>query len=157
MSSVTKETRDKVRALVRDVLKNIPSEVEEPSPTLPQHIVVNSLQEKKNREFDRDESAKSLITEDDLRGLDAGARVRIAENVKFTPLAQDIINEKQIQLVKKQSRAESIKVRSAAIGADHGGFQVKEFLKEFLQGIGINIRDLGTNSSETVDYPDFAL
>ena len=54
----------------------------------PQRVVVNSLKEKSEKEFDRDESAKNLLTEDDLRGLEEGARVRVAENAKFTPLAR---------------------------------------------------------------------
>ena len=75
MSSVNRETRERVRDLVREVLKNVPPEAEEPRENLPKHVVVNSLQDKVNREFDRDESAKSLITEDDLRGLEPGAKI----------------------------------------------------------------------------------
>ncbi len=156
MSSKDNETRERVRALVREVLKNVPPEIEEPAKNLPQHVVVNSMQDKVNREFDRDESAKSLITEDDLRGLEPGARLRVADNAKFTPLAQDIIGEKQIELVKKQPRVASIKVQTVAIGADHGGFPIKEQLKPYLEGLGLKVRDLGTNSSDAVDYPDFA-
>ena len=152
MPDQTKETRDRVRALVREVLKNVPAETD----TTPQHVVVNSLQDKFAREWDRDESSKQLITEDDLRGLDEGARVRVAENAKFTPLASDIVAEKRLQLIRKQSRQSSIKVRSVAIGADHGGFPVKEQLKQFLNGLGLNVRDFGTNSTDAVDYPDFA-
>src|SRR5919112_658320 len=94
-----KETRDRVRALVREVLANVPVEADDDEPppeNFPQRVVVNSLKEEIGREFDRDESAKSLITEDDLRGLDAGARLRVAENAKFTPLADDLIREKSI-------------------------------------------------------------
>ena len=156
MSSVNRETRERVRDLVREVLKNVPPEAEEPRENLPKHVVVNSLQDKVNREFDRDESAKSLITEDDLRGLEPGAKIRIADNARLTPLAQYIVNEKQIELLKKQSRGVSIKVRSIAIGADHGGFPVKEQLKGFLEGLGLQVRDFGTNSTDAVDYPDFA-
>ena len=156
MSSVSKETRDKVRELVRDVLKNTPVEAEEMPPQWPEHIVVNSLQEKKNREFDRDESAKSLITEDDLRGLESGAKVRIADNARLTPLAQDIVREKQIELIKKGARVPSISAKSIAIGSDHGGYPVKEQLKIFLAGLGVSIRDVGTSSTDPVDYPDFA-
>lgn len=152
MPDQTKETRDRVRALVREVLKNVPAETDPP----PEHVVVNSLQDKFAREWDRDESSKQLITEDDLRGLDEGARVRVAENVKFTPLASDIVAEKRLQLIKKQSRQSSIKVKSVAIGADHGGFPVKEQLKQFLNGLGLQVRDFGTNSTDAVDYPDFA-
>jgi ribose 5-phosphate isomerase B len=121
-----------------------------------EHVIVNSLQEKMGREWDRDESAKSLITEDDLRGLEPGSRVRVAENVKFTPLASDIVNDLQIELIRKSPRKSSVKVRSVAIGADHGGFNLKEQLKDFLTDFGLNVRDFGTDSEDAVDYPDFA-
>jgi len=42
------------------------------------------------------------------------------------------------------------------IGTDHAGFAVKPFVIEYLQKKGIEVEDLGTYSSESVDYPDFA-
>lgn len=41
------------------------------------------------------------------------------------------------------------------IGSDHGGFELKESIKEFLKEKGIEYIDYGTNSTESVDYPDF--
>lgn len=156
MASVNEETRDRVRELVRQVLKTVPAEPEQPAPELPRHVVVNSLKDKLNRDFDRDESSKSLITEADLRGLEPGSRVRVAEQAKLTPLAQDIVNEKHIELIRKQSRDSVIKVKTVAVGADHGGFPVKEAIKLYLEGLGLNVRDFGTNSTDPVDYPDYA-
>jgi ribose 5-phosphate isomerase B len=43
-----------------------------------------------------------------------------------------------------------------AIGADHGGYELKEALKPELSTLGFEVQDLGTNSKEAVDYPDFA-
>lgn len=43
-----------------------------------------------------------------------------------------------------------------AIGSDHGGYQLKEHLVAKLSAEGFEISDLGTNSDESVDYPDFA-
>ena len=43
-----------------------------------------------------------------------------------------------------------------AIGADHGGFPMKENLKAFLEEKGYKVIDCGTNSTDSVDYPDFA-
>ena len=40
-----------------------------------------------------------------------------------------------------------------AIGSDHAGFDLKTHLVEFLQGEGHQVVDLGTNSTEPVDYP----
>jgi len=152
-----KETRDRVRALVKEVLANIPVEADdEPPEIFPQRVVVNSLKEEIGREFDRDESAKSLITEDDLRGLETGARLRVSENARFTPLASDLIREKAINLIKKSERRGSAKVQSIAVGCDHGGFEFKEQLKEHLSRTGFRVHDFGTNSKDAVDYPDFA-
>jgi ribose 5-phosphate isomerase B len=43
-----------------------------------------------------------------------------------------------------------------AIAADHAGFPLKQELIPFLEGLGHSVLDLGTNSTEPVDYPDFA-
>ncbi len=41
------------------------------------------------------------------------------------------------------------------IGADHAGFSLKEALKPFLEGRGFFVADVGTDSEDSVDYPDF--
>lgn len=43
-----------------------------------------------------------------------------------------------------------------AIGADHAGYHLKEELKTFLRDLGHDWKDFGTDSTEPVDYPDFA-
>ncbi len=58
-------------------------------------------------------------------------------------------------LVKKDSSG-SPPDKIVAIGADHGGFQLKETLKAFLSEKGYSVVDCGTNSTDSVDYPDFA-
>ena len=40
-----------------------------------------------------------------------------------------------------------------AIGSDHAGFQYKEKIREFLEGLGHAVTDMGTYSEEPVDYP----
>jgi glycine hydroxymethyltransferase len=47
--------------------------------------------------------------------------------------------------------------KSIALGADHGGFELKQILAEHLRQSGATVTDFGTNSKESVDYPDFAL
>lgn len=42
------------------------------------------------------------------------------------------------------------------IGADHGGFKLKEYLKSFVKDLGHNVVDIGAASEEPSDYPDFA-
>jgi ribose 5-phosphate isomerase B len=43
-----------------------------------------------------------------------------------------------------------------AVGADHAGFHLKEAVKAWLLGRGHDVRDFGTDSTESVDYPDYA-
>lgn len=44
-----------------------------------------------------------------------------------------------------------------ALAADHAGFDEKEKLKQTLADLGIEFDDMGTNSPDSVDYPDYAL
>ena len=43
-----------------------------------------------------------------------------------------------------------------ALGADHGGFNYKNKIKEYLASTGIEVLDVGTFSAESCDYPDIA-
>ena len=43
-----------------------------------------------------------------------------------------------------------------AIGCDHGGYKLKEEIKKYLDEIGIEYNDFGTNSEERTDYPIYA-
>ena len=43
-----------------------------------------------------------------------------------------------------------------AIAADHGGCELKESMVEYIKSLGNEVVDLGTNSADSVDYPDYA-
>ena len=43
-----------------------------------------------------------------------------------------------------------------AIGCDHGGYKLKEEIKKYLEEIGIEYKDFGTNSDERTDFPIYA-
>src|SRR5947207_885979 len=124
-------TRDRVRALVRDVLnKTMPADVDSKPATSSQGGSL-PLNTPTNPTVTRDESAKLVITEDDVRGLERGAVLRIAEAARLTPLAADIINERGIELVRRVPRSGLKQQRTIAVGADHGGYPMKEELKSF--------------------------
>ncbi|HLA38974.1 MAG TPA: ribose 5-phosphate isomerase B [Candidatus Glassbacteria bacterium] len=42
------------------------------------------------------------------------------------------------------------------IGSDHAGYELKEQVVQYLRELGYEVEDLGTHSSDSVDYPDFA-
>jgi ribose 5-phosphate isomerase B len=44
-----------------------------------------------------------------------------------------------------------------AVASDHAGFDLKEILKRDLQEAGLEVLDLGTSSTQSVDYPDFGI
>ncbi len=151
------ETRDRIRALVRDVLaKAGPETSPTTSPTPTRFVNTAPEAPDPNATITRDESSKTIITEDDVRGLDHGATLRIGEDARLTPLAADIIRERNIQLVRRNSRRGSKASKLVAVGADHGGFKMKEELKALLVQLGHKVQDFGTDSEDAVDYPDFA-
>lgn len=47
-------------------------------------------------------------------------------------------------------------MKTIGITADHAGYEMKEKLRAMLLEMGYNVRDFGTNSEASVDYPDFA-
>ncbi len=153
-------SRDRIRALVRDVLNKIPPEeiraekIKEPVRTR----FVNTAPEEgqPSATFTRDESSKMVITEDDVRGLEPGSILRIAESARLTPLAADLVSERRIEIVRRVSRSRSKEAMRVAVGADHGGFKMKGHLKSLLRELGNRVQDFGTNSEDAVDYPDFA-
>lgn len=101
---------------------------------------------------------RSLITEEDIRTAAAGSTLRIAEKALVTPLAADVARERHITLQRVTAPATSSArhKRKIAIGADHGGYEMKEALKKVLEELGCDYQDFGTNSTAAVDYPDFA-
>ena len=46
--------------------------------------------------------------------------------------------------------------KPVAIGADHAGFEMKNIISDFLKSKGLIVKDFGTHSADSVDYPDFA-
>ena len=46
--------------------------------------------------------------------------------------------------------------KKIALGADHGGFELKEIIKKHLEAKGYQVVDCGTHSADPVDYPVIA-
>ena len=99
-----------------------------------------------------------LVYQDDLRGIDAGGELQIPPGARLTPLAAELALQRRIKIVTAAAppAVSQAAAKVVAIGADHGGFALKEVLKGALQELGFRAVDVGTNSAESVDYPDFA-
>ena len=61
-----------------------------------------------------------------------------------------------IELPEDQLSALAPPDRTVAIGADHGGFRLKEALKPLLESLGMQVRDVGVHEDKPADYPDIA-
>ena len=66
------------------------------------------------------------------------------------------MNTANIPEVSSASSEQTSAQKIVALGTDHGGYEMKETLKAYLAELGYAIIDCGTNSKESVDYPDFA-
>ena len=104
-----------------------------------------------------------MITEADARTLPRGEAVMLAKGGHVTPLAQDTLKERRIDVIvegrasaEDASLAPAADIRSVAIASDHTGIRLRQALVAFLRGRGLAVNDLGTDSTEPVDYPDVA-
>ena len=114
------------------------------------------------------------ITEAEVRAAAGGSRtLSLGPGVIVTPAARDLARQLGVALVKpgkgegitEKEKTEPVSSTSLphssspviAVGADHGGFPMKEALKKVLQDLGATVLDLGTHSTDAVDYPDFAI
>jgi len=99
---------------------------------------------------------KRALTEADVRESARGGRsLAVPEHTVVTPAARDLARQLGVSL--EGSPAKAPARRTVAVGADHGGFPMKEQLKPLLEELGFAVLDLGTGSTAPVDYPDFAI
>jgi len=63
---------------------------------------------------------------------------------------------KFIEQTEGASAEAAAKSTAIVLGADHGGYELKQAIKAHLAGQGVKVEDLGTHSTESTDYPDYA-
>jgi ribose 5-phosphate isomerase B len=103
-----------------------------------------------------------MITEADARVLEYGSTVVLVRGGHVTPLAQDTLTARRIAVVRDghdgdaAALAPPSEIRTVALAGDHTSLALKQAIIQHLRGRGIAAHDLGTNSSEPVDYPDTA-
>ncbi len=113
-----------------------------------------------------------VLDADTVQQMPVGSVQPIAPDTLITPLARQVAMERRVQLSvdgnqlsvssKQLLVADQCSLNSdyctVALGADHGGYELKESIKDFLNTAVSNTKtiDCGTHSRESVDYPDFA-
>lgn len=101
---------------------------------------------------------RRVLTAADIEGLPAGGEVVVPRGSVITDQARERARERGVRIRVEESvdAPTSSPRRPVALAADHAGYELKEFLKRFLLESGYEVRDLGTDSPQAVDYPDFA-
>jgi ribose 5-phosphate isomerase B len=103
-----------------------------------------------------------IITESDARALEYGSTVALVAGGHITPLAQDTLKARRVAVVREgtdvdaAALAPAAEVKRVVIGCDHTGVALKVAIRQHLRGRGIAVDDVGTDTSEPVDYPDIA-
>ena len=113
-------------------------------------------------------TVRPLVTETDVRDVPTGGRLSVPQGALITPLARQIALERRVTLeqagatppltpgsapLSDPSRPSQ---QTVAIAANHSGYELKEALKGHLSELGYAVVDCGTDSTASVDYPDFA-
>ncbi|MGA2328412.1 MAG: ribose 5-phosphate isomerase B [Bryobacteraceae bacterium] len=100
---------------------------------------------------------RTVIT---AREVPASGELRVAAGSIITPSARDLALERGVKIIEvapEQLLAVAPPERTVALGADHGGFRMKELLKPVLAELGFEVRDCGVAEETPADYPDIAL
>jgi ribose 5-phosphate isomerase B len=100
---------------------------------------------------------RRVITAGDIP--EAG-ELRVPLDAIVTPSARDTAASRGVRIVElpeDQISAIAPADKTIALGADHGGFRLKEVLKRVLEGLGFEVRDVGVYEEKPADYPDIAL
>jgi ribose 5-phosphate isomerase B len=105
-----------------------------------------------------------IITEADARTLDIGATVELSAGGHVTPLARDTLTARRVAVIPAGLADASLPgdlvpvadIRRVAIGSDHTGLVMKKAILQHLRGRAVAVTDVGTDTTDPVDYPDIA-
>ena len=100
--------------------------------------------------------ARPLIAEQEVQAVSPGGSLNVPEGALVTPLARQLALERRISIHPADRRPESGTGQAVALGADHGGYKLKEVLMRSLIESGYEVLDCGTQNDKPVDYPDYA-
>jgi len=99
---------------------------------------------------------KRVVTAQDIP---AGGELRVPTGSIITASAREVAAARGVRIAEvpeDDAPSQSPPEKTIAIGADHGGFRLKEALKPLLTGLGLTPRDAGVFEEKAADYPDIA-
>ena len=95
-----------------------------------------------------------------LQDVPESGELRVPVGTLFTPSARDLAQArgvKILELPEDELSGLAPPEKTVALGADHGGFRLKEQLKPIFAELGLEVRDVGVFEEKAADYPDIAL
>jgi ribose 5-phosphate isomerase B len=144
-------TEEEIQALVRKVLERTlgPNGIEDSQPA--------------QQTGSGSRTSRPTVTEADVLAVPQGGTLTVPDLALVTPLARELAVERKVELIHQPAVTQeapparrTAPTRKVALGADHGGYAMKEDLKVYLAEIGYEITDCGTHGTASVDYPEFA-
>jgi ribose 5-phosphate isomerase B len=99
---------------------------------------------------------RKVITEGDIP---LTGELRVVLGTIVTLSARDAARERGVRILElppDQVSGIAPPERTVALGADHGGYRMKELLKPVFAELGLEVRDAGVNDEAPADYPDIA-
>lgn len=100
---------------------------------------------------------KRVITAQDVP---ASGELQVPIGALVTPLAREVAAQRGVRIVElpdDQLSGLAPPEKTIALGADHGGFRLKEALKPLIGSLSLEVRDVGVYEEKPADYPDLAL
>lgn len=95
-----------------------------------------------------------------VQDVPLSGELRVIAGAIVTPSAREAIEQRNIRFIELepgQAPGLAPPEKTVAIGADHGGFRLKEGLKDVLRSLDLEPRDAGVYEEKPADYPDIAL
>jgi ribose 5-phosphate isomerase B len=110
---------------------------------------------------------RRLITEADVRADRHAGKIAVTRDTIITPAARDLARRLGVALLVIPAAADQDAANgravdpttvdtTVALGADHGGYALKQSLTDFLEELGCSVHDVGCRDKEVADYPVFA-
>ncbi len=100
---------------------------------------------------------KRVVT---VQDVPQSGELRVPIGAIVTPSAREVAASRGVRILELPEDEVSVLAppdKTIAIGADHGGFRLKEMLKPLMEQMGLQVRDVGVFDEQPADYPDLAL